>query len=91
MDKIRELKNLIINGLVNKILPSKQHKRVLKWRNIDVDNTLLYNFELDDESIVFDVGGYKGEWSEKIFCKYNCRIYIFEPIKKFSNNISNLF
>ncbi|HMP30953.1 MAG TPA: FkbM family methyltransferase [Saprospiraceae bacterium] len=64
-----------------------QAARVDKWYKMDQDNTLRYSYDIDTNSLVFDVGGYKGEWAEKIFNKYHCYIYIFEPVKSFYNEI----
>lgn len=55
------------------------------------DATLRLNYNLNSESIVFDLGGYHGEWSEKIYNLYNCNIYIFEPITELANNIQEKF
>jgi hypothetical protein len=51
------------------------------------DNTLRYNYDIDTNSLVFDVGGYKGEWAENIFNKYKCSIFIFELVKSFYDEI----
>lgn len=39
-----------------------------------------YDNILNDKSIVFDVGGYEGKFSNLIYEKYKCNIFIFEPI-----------
>ena len=62
-----------------------------KWIEAKGDSTLRLNYDLNEDSIVFDVGGYRGEWAEKIYNKYNCNIYIFEPVKSFYNLIDNKF
>lgn len=47
-------------------------------------NELLYNgLELNEDSVVFDVGGYMGEFTKEIQRIANCIIYIFEPVKKY--------
>jgi len=46
---------------------------------------------LDSNSVVFDVGGYKGEFAGDILCKYDANVYVFEPIKEFSEIIKNKF
>ena len=38
---------------------------------------------LDDKSIVFGVGGFKGEFTERIQQICDCNIYIFEPVKEY--------
>lgn len=61
------------------------------WLAHDGDRTLRLNYELNESSIVFDLGGYRGEWANKIFDKYKSNIYVFEPVFEFSNNIKNRF
>ena len=62
-----------------------------KWFKINGNETLRLNYNLDKNSIVFDLGGYKGEWTEGIFLKYDCKVYIFEPVKSFSDGIKKKF
>lgn len=68
-----------------------QTQRVLPWFAVNGDQTLRLNYDLNDQSVVFDVGGYKGEFAGDIFCKYNATIYVFEPIKSFFKIIQNKF
>jgi len=56
---------------------------VKKWHDIDGENTFRIDYNLNKDSIVFDLGGCIGEWSEKIFSRYNSNIFIFEPVKNF--------
>lgn len=60
-----------------------QMERVKPWFKIKGDKNLRVNYALNENSVVFDLGGYKGDFAADIFCKYNCEIYIFEPIKEF--------
>jgi len=62
-----------------------------KWFSDNGDSTHRLNYNLNEDSLVFDVGGYFGNWSKSIFDKYNCNILIFEPIEKYYNIISNKF
>jgi len=69
---------------------------VKKWFADRGDETLRLDYPLDQNSIVFDVGGYRGDYAEAIHNKYGCNVYIFEPVqmfydecvKRFSNNTS---
>ena len=38
---------------------------------------LNFLFELDKNSIVLDLGGYKGDWANEIYRRYGCNIFIF--------------
>jgi len=54
-----------------------------KWFKDGGDKNLRFNYPLTSESIVFDLGGYKGDFAASIYDKYKCYVYIFEPIKKY--------
>jgi FkbM family methyltransferase len=59
-----------------------------------MDNALFglrYDYPLDAHSVVVDFGGYKGEWAQKIWDKYGCHIYIFEPLEEFFEQAKEKF
>jgi FkbM family methyltransferase len=37
------------------------------------------DYDLDENSIVFDVGGFKGDFASEIIKRFGCNVYIFEP------------
>lgn len=54
------------------------------WVSANGDATFRLNYPaLTPDSVVFDIGGYKGEWSRNIYAKYSPHIYIFEPVPTF--------
>ena len=79
-------KKIVINE--NDLL---QYNRVQPWFEAKGDQTLRLDYDLNSDSIVFDVGGYKGEFAAEIFCKYGANVYIFEPIRDFIFIIRNKF
>jgi len=48
-------------------------------------------YPLTADSIVFDVGGYAGNWTSQIWDKYHCNIHVFEPVVEFANIIKGKF
>jgi FkbM family methyltransferase len=72
-------------------IQTRQSIRVIPWFEANGDKTLRLDYNLDQKSFVIDLGGYEGEWSADIFCKYGSNIYIFEPNKDFYNNIVKRF
>lgn len=66
----------------------KAHRR---WVLDKGDQTLRLNYDLNENSIVFDLGGYKGDFANNIYEKYASTIYIFEPVKSFYISIKNRF
>ena len=68
-----------------------QAARVVKWFKDKGDETLRLDYPLNENSIVFDIGGYKGEFARDIYCKYNSGIYVSEPVTEFYNEIVSRF
>jgi len=54
-----------------------------KWYRDKGDENLRLEYNLYEDSIVFDVGGYVGDFAEKISKKFGCKIYLFEPSQFF--------
>ena len=62
-----------------------------KWFKDEGDKNHRLNYPLTSESIVFDLGGYKGDFAAGIYDKYNCYVHIFEPVKEYYLYIVNRF
>lgn len=45
------------------------------------------DFNIDTNSIVFDLGGHVGRWTNLMYDKYKCTIHTFEPVKQFFDEI----
>jgi len=58
-----------------------------KWYKAGGDEKYRYDYPLKQTSVVFDVGGYEGEWVKRIFNKYKCHVYVFEPVKSYAEKI----
>lgn len=56
-----------------------------KFFQDDGDNTVRVNYNLNPDSVVLDIGFFKGTFSKKMFDKYGCFIYAYEPMKKYYN------
>lgn len=76
----------------NLLFPSVQFKRVQPWVKIDGDRTLRMFYDgLNEQSVIFDLGGFEGQWASDIYAIYNSNIYVFEPFKLYADKISNRF
>lgn len=49
---------------------------------------LRYRFQLDRNSLVMDLGGYKGHFVLEILKQHECRIWVFEAMPEFSARLS---
>lgn len=62
------------------------------WSQKDREKKFRTNYnDLNKNSIVFDLGGFKGQWASDIFAQYLCSIYIFEPHPIFASDIAKRF
>lgn len=96
-----QIENAIIPFAINITEVNEFSKKIQKQRfNIDInrwfacsgDSSLRVNFNnLNENSIVFDLGGYKGDWTSEISSRYGSSIYIFEPVPSFHKHITNRF
>jgi FkbM family methyltransferase len=68
-----------------------QQQRCVEWFRIKGDETLRLDYALSPSSVVFDVGGFHGEFASMIYNKYGCKMYIFEPLPEFCRIIRNKF
>jgi FkbM family methyltransferase len=46
-----------------------------------------YDYPLNKDSIVIDAGGYLGDWAERIFNLYGSKIFVFEPVEEYCDEI----
>lgn len=50
-----------------------------RWDLDHGDTTLKITYPLTPDSIVWDVGGYHGDWTSTIHDRYLCNVLLFEP------------
>src|SRR5262249_41477745 len=58
------------------------------------DNNLYYHlldWDLAEDSVVFDVGGYLGDYAANIFCRYRSAVHVFEPVPAYCVHIRQRF
>lgn len=93
--KIKKIVKILINYKEKSVvlLPNDQiqFERVKPWSAVNGDTTLRLNYNLNENSVVLDLGGYKGEFASDIYNKYSSTIYVFEPILSFYEIIKNKF
>jgi FkbM family methyltransferase len=92
MKEFQKIKRTILNLVKTKSKNQKiQSRRCKEWFKDDGDRTLRLNYPLNESSIIFDIGGYHGEFASDIYCKFGSTVYIFEPIELFYNKIREKF
>lgn len=62
-----------------------------RWFDDNGDATLRLEYPLTEESVVLDLGGYKGDFAADVIDKFNCHVLIFEPDLKFYQHCVSRF
>ena len=99
--KLRAIKKMKLTKVIKRILSlgkkrvltdeEIQYNRCLPWFAVKGDETLRLDYDLNEDAVVFDLGGYKGEFAAKIYEKYQSHIHVFEPVPSFYNTIRDTF
>lgn len=66
-------------------------REILRYFEDGGDAVLRYNYDLDKKSIVFDVGGYVGDFAESIDDKFESVIFVFEPTTEYYHHCARRF
>ena len=83
---------MIIKKIIKKFIPkSRFEKTVAKFKEDNKKHGLMLNYDLNENSLVFDVGGYKGQGASDIFSMYLPTIYIFEPRAEYAQAMEKRF
>jgi FkbM family methyltransferase len=64
---------------------------IRRWFSDRGDYTHNITYDLTEDSVIIDLGGYTGVWVEQMINKYNPNVYIIEPIEEFYNIIVDKF
>lgn len=91
MKKLFTFINKLSYRLQRSLNPNEQQKLYNEWFAARGDKTLRFQYELTHDSLVFDVGGYKGQWAAEIYERFGCRVFVFEPVKKYAQEIQKRF
>lgn len=62
-----------------------------RWFADRGDQTLRLDYDLNENSVVLDLGGYHGAFAQSIYNKFKCKVYVFEPYIPFYNMIASRF
>lgn len=91
MSLINKIKNRFINYYRFVFYGDRFLLEIKRWFKEQKTGNIRLDYDLNGSSVVFDVGGYEGSWSDQIYDKFKSNIFIFEPVPHFSNQIKLRF
>lgn len=62
-----------------------------QWYADNGDATLRLDYDLNENSIVFDIGSSVGDWAVPIHNRYRCTIHAFEPTELYKQSKNRLW
>lgn len=74
-----------------KYRPEEHEEMVAKWWADGGDQEFRYTYPLTEDSLVLDLGGYKGDWTARISERFGCMVLVFEPSLAFAWGIASRF
>lgn len=66
-------------------------REVRRWFRDKGDTTLRLAYPLNKTSVIFDVGGFQGDFAAEIVERFDCHVFVFEPHPEYFQQISNRF
>jgi FkbM family methyltransferase len=70
---------------------SLSEKNKKEWYRIGGDESLRVQYNVSDQSVVFDIGGFQGDWCAEIYARYSPFIFVFEPVREFYEKLTRRF
>jgi FkbM family methyltransferase len=70
---------------------SEFQENINRWFSNKGDETLRLDYPLGAHSLVFDLGGYLGDFTAEITGRYNCSVFLFEPSIQFFSHCVQRF
>jgi FkbM family methyltransferase len=62
-----------------------------RWRRDHGDQRLRLAYPLTRESVVWDLGGYQGDFAASVHERYGSKVVVFEPVPSFFRHCSDRF
>jgi FkbM family methyltransferase len=62
-----------------------------EWVAIDGWSNSWTTYDLNEDSLVFDLGGFEGGFTDRIWHRYGCHVFVFEPVPAFADSIRSKF
>ncbi len=78
-------------SLQKKYFPNERDLSMRRWKADQGDQKLRLEYDLNANSVVLDLGGYRGDWAHDIHSLYGCTVHVFEPVAIFANGIEKRF
>mgnify|MGYP005845666403 CR=1 FL=1 len=77
----------ILYRLRRRFFPTDLETTWDRWTAAGGDDAHRFDYPLGPDSIVLDLGGYRGDWAAEIYARYRSRLFVFEPASAHAESI----
>ena len=91
LGRLRSLAGSALRSYRASVQRDPQAIALREWFRIRGDDTLRLEYPLTAESVVFDIGGFRGDWAMRILERYGATVHVFEPVPAFADMIAARF
>ena len=81
----------LLSYIERRLYVAPQAVRVHQWWAADPQEQQRYEYDLTSDSLVFDLGGYRGDWASDMFARHMCCVEVFEPVPHYAQDIETRF
>ena len=75
---------------IRRYLKMNRLEKAYFWYMHDGGEEIRFVYDIKDEDVVMDLGGYKGDWTASL-PNPNCRVFLFEPMQEFAGECEKRF
>lgn len=71
--------------------PTVQDRELARWRRDLGDKEKRFDYPLNSDSAVIDLGGFDGQWASDVFARHLSNIHVFEAVPAYAGDIASRF
>lgn len=89
-----KLEKVVRRGLryvQGQVRPTEIQKTRKEWAADGGYHRHRFDYELNQDSVVFDLGGFRGQWAADLFARFGCDVLVFEPVSEYAEHIRDRF
>ena len=92
-DGLRSVGRLLtrIGDAIHRVPECPEQRAFRHWVGRRGDQTLRLDYDLGQDSLVVDVGGFRGQWASDIYARFRSRVIVFEPVPDFASQLEERF
>jgi FkbM family methyltransferase len=77
--------------LRRRLRPTERERSYFRYLAAGGVETFRYDHRLAPGATILDLGGYQGEWTRGMLERFDCRAFVFEPVRSYADALERAF